>query len=322
MSDPKPTVFIQTNSRQRVGALVGAHSLRRNSAQPEAFEVRILDTADFPFLQAREGQSYRRAGSTRTWWNADLQSFTPLRFTPPELMGYRGRAVVIDPDIFAVGDVMDLFRRDLQGKSLLCVARPGFQGLPGYFASSVMLLDNAKLTHWQCERDFARIFDAGVDYMDWISLGLEAPETIGLLEPEWNHFDVLNEKTKLLHTTHRRTQPWKAGLPVDFTPTAKPRLGRRVELALQEAQRRLFGRPLVARRYKRHPDPRQEAFFFGLLRECLENGSVTEALLREEMRLDHVRHDALEQVERSPRLPARGEFARFLLGAPPELARS
>ena len=29
-----------------------------------------------------------------TWRNDDLQSFTPLRFMPPQLMGYRGRAVV------------------------------------------------------------------------------------------------------------------------------------------------------------------------------------------------------------------------------------
>ena len=38
----------------------------------------------------------------------DLQSFTPLRFMPPQLMGYEGRAIVIDPDVFAVGDVYEL----------------------------------------------------------------------------------------------------------------------------------------------------------------------------------------------------------------------
>ena len=41
---------------------------------------------------------------------------------PPELMGYQGRAVVIDPDIFAIGDIWELLTRDMQGKQTV-VAR-------------------------------------------------------------------------------------------------------------------------------------------------------------------------------------------------------
>lgn len=33
-----------------------------------------------------------RNGDMRAWLNNDLQSFTPLRFVPPQLMGYEGRA--------------------------------------------------------------------------------------------------------------------------------------------------------------------------------------------------------------------------------------
>ena len=101
----KPTVFIHTNHRQRVGALVSQHSIRRNSANHDAFDVQDIDTRDFPFLAAREGQLYLRGGHQRQWLMEDLQSFTPLRFMPPELMGYEGRAVVIDPDVFAAGDI-------------------------------------------------------------------------------------------------------------------------------------------------------------------------------------------------------------------------
>ena len=57
-------------------------------------------------------------------------------------------------------------------------------------------------------------------------------------------------------------------------------------------------------RYRRHPDPRQEAFFFGLLRECIDKGIVTEAMLREEMQSNHVRHDAFEVLDRTPPLAA------------------
>ena len=54
--------------------------------------------------------------------------------------------------------------------------------------------------------------------------------------------------------------------------------------------------------YKPHPDIKQEQFFFGLLRECLEQGIVTEDMIREQMAQNHVRHDAFEVLERTPPL--------------------
>ena len=76
----------------------------------------------------------------------DLQSFTPLRFMPPELMGYEGHAVVVDPDVFAVGDIHELLSRDMQGKAIIGRPRSGTKGAEGGIATSVMLLDCAKLT--------------------------------------------------------------------------------------------------------------------------------------------------------------------------------
>ena len=69
-------------------------------------------------------------------------------------------------------------------------------------------------------------------------------------------------------------------------------------------RRERFGDYALLGRYVRHPDRNQERFFFGLLRECLERGIVSEALLREEMRRNHVRHDAFEVLDRTPPLPA------------------
>ncbi len=40
------------------------------------------------------------------------------------------------------------------------------------------------------------------------------------------------------------------------------------------------------------------------LKECLQQGVVTEAFLRAEMARNHVRHDALDLVERTPDLSA------------------
>lgn len=295
----KPTVFIQTNHKQMLGALVAEYSLKRNAADPDAFDVKIMQTKDFPFFQAKEGQLYLRDGVKRRWLNEDLQSFTPTRFLPPELMGYQGKAIAIDPDVFAVGDIGELFARDMQGKAILCRPRSGAKERRGCMATSVMLLDCARLTHWRVEAQFNEMFRFERDYMDWISLKLEPEENIGLFENEWNSFDRLTPETKLLHTTRRKTQPWKTGLPVDFRPPEHfqwfPPSGW-----IGRARRVLFGEYGLMGQYKPHPDPNQEVFFFSLLKECLEKNIISESFVREEMKQNHVRHDAFEVVERLP----------------------
>ena len=299
----KMKVYIQSNERQWLGALVSAYSLKRNAANPDAFDVEIMHVRDYPFLAEKEGQPFLRGDMSRIWTMSDLQSFTPLRFMPPKLMGYQGRAVVIDPDVFAVGDIDELLSRDMKGKAVMGRRRSDNEEKAWQIATSVMLLDCEKLRHWEAEKEFDELFHFERDYKNWIVLGHEPPENVGVLEKEWNDFDRLTEKTKLLHTTKRRTQPWKTGLPVDFTPADKVG-GIPLLAGLDRLRARIFGRYGLLGHYQPHPDPRQEQYFFGLLRECLDKGIVSESLVRDEMKHNHVRHDALELVERTPSLAA------------------
>lgn len=287
MTGMKPVVFIHTNDKQMLGALVSAHSYRRNSRTPDAFEVRVLRAEDRPELQEK-GHTFLRGGHERAWDPDDLQSFTPLRYAIPDEMGHQGLALVTDPDVFAVGDVAELFTRDLQGKAIWCRPRPGYDTLTDPLATSVMLLDCGKLPHWSFKDDIAALWDHRLDYLDWINLKRESLDTIGLLEPEWNDFDHLTPETKLLHNTKRRTQPWKSGLPVDFTLRERRGL---MSLVMPIVQK-------VAPNYTRHPDRNQEAYFYALLAEALDMGSVTREQVEKEVRLGHVRPDSLALVER------------------------
>ena len=45
----------------------------------------------------------------------------------------------------------------------------------------------------------------------------------------------------------------------------------------------LFGEHAFLGHYARHPDPKQEKFFFDMVRGCLQDGVVTEAQLRDEI---------------------------------------
>jgi len=293
----KPTVFIHTNHKQKLGAVVSRYSLHKNSAHADQFDVKFIEVKDFPCMAEREGLEYLRDGEMRPWLNNDLQSFTPLRFAPPQLMNYEGRAVVIDPDVFALGDVWELLNRDMGDKAILCRPKSGRKGRKGAFASSVMLLDCARLRHWQFEDNFAEMFKPSKrDYMDWVSLKLEDPATIGPLEHEWNDFDTLTEQTKLLHNTKRKTQPWKTGLKVDYRPADTFQLFPPRHW-LRRARRALFGDYKFAGTYDAHPDPAQEKFFFGLVKGALDDGVITESQLRDEMEQGHLRADAMELVK-------------------------
>jgi hypothetical protein len=283
------TVFIHTNEKQMIGAIVSAHSMKRNSKNPAAFDVEIIRTEDYPWYKEMHGKEYLREARMAEWDFDDLQSFTTTRFMPPELMGYKDKSVVVDPDVFAVGDVNELFERDMQGKAIMAKFRSGHKGYGDYIATSVMLLDNAKLKHWNVKRDFLAMFEKKRDYEVWMRLGYENRDTIGRLEDSWNDFDHLDANTKMIHNTKRRTQPWKTGLPVDFTN----RKGLFGLLPASWTPKGWIKRQKIPGKYWQHPDKRQEQYFFALLRECLENGAISPDLVEKHIAASHVRKDAI-----------------------------
>jgi len=320
----RPTLFIHANDAQLLGGKVAAWSFKAASRTPDAFDVRWLRVEETPALVAREGQEFRRKGRTATWHNRDLQSFTPLRFAPPQALGFEGRAIVVDPDVFALGDVMELFAREMGGKALLCRWCESYLGSKPFWATSVLVLDCARLRHWRFDAEVDALFHGEFDYGDWIALRREPQESIGRLEEAWNQFDALEPSTRLLHMTERSTQPWKTGLPVDFDTMYHGKDGKRPPPQLvgaAPARPTLLGR--LARglglsraprpetpRYLQNPDPEQERLFFTLLRGALRDGVVTERDLDEAIERDFLRHDARALLAALPEF----DYAGFLAG--------
>lgn len=300
----KPVVFIHGKKEYALVAKVSEYSLKRSSLSPDQFDVRTIFLEEYPALYTREGQKYFRDVKPIRWRNADPQSFVPLRFLVPKLMKYQGRALCIDPDIFALGDVYELLSRDMQGKSILCkrLTHPTTKKTRrSHYVSSVMLMDCRKLADWKWEEEIDAMFTTKKHRWNlWINLTLESPATIGDLEDEWNHYDTLNEQTKLLHNTRRDTQPWMTGLPYKRLM----RFGEKAQQALipehwitgfksilSEGQYLPFGR------YEPNPFPEQIGFFFTLFREALECGFIDKNFVQSEIRGRRLRPDALELAE-------------------------
>ena len=87
----------------------------------------------------------------------DLQSFTPLRYLPPKLMNWEGRAVVTDPDVFAVGDINELLELDMNGAAVMGRHRSAKEGKVSQVATSVLLMECARLRHWDAEKEFGQL---------------------------------------------------------------------------------------------------------------------------------------------------------------------
>ena len=290
----KYCVFIHTNHKQ---ILVRRPRLRAQAqfGDADAFDVQYIDTRDHPWMAEQEGQIYLRDGVKRL---AERRSAVvhPAALPPHRDHGLRRPRARHRP------------RHLRRGRHLRAPVRTW--AITRSCAASGPVR-RARSTSAGIERDAARLREAAAleraegfrqmfaserDYADWICLKLEDPSTIGVLEPEWNDFDHLSSRTKMLHTTRRKTQPWKTGCPSTGARREVP--GIPALGWAMGARRKFFGEYAFLGNYKKHPDPNQERLFFGLLRECLDQGIVTG---RDPCRdgPEHVRHDAFEVLEKT-----------------------
>jgi hypothetical protein len=201
---PKDTLFIHTNRKQLFGAKLGKYSFVQGAGTSRAFDVRFIVVEELPEMQQFVGCEYLVSPSeTRTYTFDDLQSFTLARFKPPELMGYQGRAIVIDPDIFALPgtDIGELFALDLAGADVACIKRPN-----GKWETSLMVLECAQLTSWKLADMVADLVSKKRTKQE--SMTFYRGERVTEIHGRWNSLDSL-PGANVLHTTNRLTQPWR-----------------------------------------------------------------------------------------------------------------
>ncbi|MGG6263558.1 hypothetical protein ACQ4M3_04260 [Leptolyngbya sp. AN03gr2] len=303
----KPVLFIHTSAHEIVSAQVAAFSHIYASTHLEQFDIRIIQLEDYPHLLQKHGKTCIRFGKEAAWYKDVPQSFLPLRFLVPQLMGYQGKAILTDPDIFATSDIYELFIQDMGDKAILSRK---FGREKGY-NSSVMLLDCEKLKHWKWENLVDQIFNAEVDIQDCIALKTEDPSSIGVLDEVWNDYDTLTKQTKLLHNTRQITQPWKTGLPfkaknmdnIRKDEIQERRLQKLLKVRNQNSRRKMLGRMKnillhgEPELYQKHPDPKQELFFFSLLKAGLEKRCIPASLLRQEIKNQHLRPDVFRVLK-------------------------
>jgi hypothetical protein len=272
----KLEIFIQANNKQLIGAKVAQAAIMRNSKiLPQILNVDRMEGLGLENLNYKRGGNWVRLNAN------DLQSFTLVRFLPPTLMNFEGFSLVIDPDIFALQDLSDLFNLiETEDFSVLACEKKGF------FDSSVMLINNSNFSEeYAWENIVEKLKIGSLDYLDLMSLNLYNIK-VKKLERRFNSLDEISNDTVFLHTTNRLTQPWKTGLKIDFT---RNNPGKYLNLVPKKVILKILGK--YPSRYIRHPNPEIEKLFFKLANQAIKEGYLSEEEINQAIQARIVRRD-------------------------------
>ncbi|MBL0919589.1 MAG: glycosyl transferase [Hydrogenophaga sp.] len=202
------TVFISSGEASLLERKVLMYSLRRNSRRD--LDIRVFNGTHNTI--EREGHAPEPAPMSLKVKYQNVTEFSNYRFLVPAACGHRGRAISMDSDVIALGDIGELFDAEMGNRQLL--AKPAAYGdqTDEQWGLSVMLVD-CDQTRFALDQYFDEIEAGLYDYTDLHQMRprflAHHPFKIGRIDPRWNEFDRRDKDTRLIHYTNLYAQPWK-----------------------------------------------------------------------------------------------------------------
>lgn len=241
-----PVVFIGSGEASALERKVLIHSLHKNSKGP--VEI-IVFNGTHNAIEHEDGRRELVPMSLPVKYQ-NITEFSNYRFMIPQLCGYQGRGIWLDSDMICLGDINELFQTPMHGADLLAKESPDAQGQMRW-GLSVSLYDcggrRFELDLYACEMAEGKY---GYNDLQQLTSSFLAhhPFKVGALDPNWNCYDELSDKTKLIHYTNLHTQPWKVrghrhgGLWFRYLAEARE-AGLVTEADIELAIRRWYVRP-------------------------------------------------------------------------------
>jgi len=264
-------ILIQRNKKQKLASKIAAASFIKQGFTHD--DIKFLEFENNSLLKSKINKKYLRKGKIKTFKD-DLQSFTLLRFYGPEFINYKGKILVIDPDVFAIKNPKDISNFLNQDNFLACTfidQKP---------RSEVMMIDATKIK-WKFKEIIEKLFNLEIDYDDLMNLSFDKNLKINELDMCYNSHDQILADSILLHTTNRITQPWKEGLDIDFE-----RYHSKKNIIKQKIRKFLglkYNKEIIADKYHKHPNEDvikkfKELFNYALQHKIINNDEVEDAI--------------------------------------------
>lgn len=153
-------------------------------------------------------------------------AFSLARWAIPQWCGHQGKAIYCDSDQIMLTDISELWNYNLSGSTLAAVPikkatcfkhyRDNFLKFylgsdDDFYLASVMLFDCEKAS-WNFESLIDLMDEGTLSLSDLMYLGKDfrkyLKSDISELPNEWNHLDVFNADSKIIHFTDLTSQPW------------------------------------------------------------------------------------------------------------------
>ena len=184
-------IFVGAHETERLAYRVLEYSIRRHTDLP--VEMRTIDNSLAPTPKDDRFLPYT--------------NFSYGRFAIPKEAGYQGRAIYMDSDMVVFRDIAEIWEMPFDGAKIM-VEEITEQTKGSGRLTAVMVMDCGALD-WDVEKIMEGL-GVDYDYSDLISVYplLQDGELQDRLPLGWNSLDELTSKTRLLHYTKIKTQPW------------------------------------------------------------------------------------------------------------------
>lgn len=206
----KLRVFVGSGDASRIERGVLEYSLARRSSHP--YELYIYNGTRGE-VECGGEVVWRREHLAPVRGHKFATEFSLFRYLVPELCGFEGRAVYLDSDMIALGDLAELAHWPLPDGAWFAAVPEAYPEIgPHRWALSVMVMDCSR-----CRFDLPAIV-AGIEqgaysYSEFSQMAprflARHPIPIATLARDWNRFDDQDDQTRLIHYTDLDRQPWR-----------------------------------------------------------------------------------------------------------------
>jgi hypothetical protein len=202
MTDPI-RIAIGTDPVQRIACETLKSSIRRRTSRPVEFHVSWCpQTGWHPLMKSSPTMKKGTA-------------FSKWRWLLPDLFPDGGRAIYLDADQVCLCDIGELFDWPLPDgepmalvKNAVGVFGKNRQPEPGKPQTSVFVIDMDRL-HWNPQEKLRDADRSKAEYASLMQAQWLPDYWLAELPPEWNHFGIHTEQTKILHWSHVKSQPYR-----------------------------------------------------------------------------------------------------------------
>ena len=275
-------IYIQSNRFQQIAAKVSEDTFKSFGLKTE-----IILVENFSEITNFFGSSYIRKGK-KVIFKDDLQSFTLLRFLIPKLSKSNTPIMIVDPDIFAINDPRSILNSALKKDKIYCTF---INNKP----RTEMMVLNPDNNFWDFDKIIKKLFSFEIDYDDLFNLNFIEKYKILEVENKFNSLDKIDHDTVLLHTTNRRTQPWKEGLKIDFQIYAS-----KFNIFYNHF-RKLFGlshnKNITENTYQKHPDQKVIQYIIDIFNKAYQKKIISKSEILDSVEKKYISQNFLQKLD-------------------------